>query len=275
MMLRALASLAVIGAAHGQLGQNQMGMAQQHPAQSLSPQCATALHGLNDAKKREASAQCEQEQGFADKVIDHLQNGEESEAISVTEDSFHMCAGFSKECAEEVSAGVVQEIRFSGVAVSDSCRAKASKSQQDEKFMTGVHQCEQDKKVAENLLSALNSGDLDKAVGSAEHGLEECMKLPEECAFQIAPVLVNQVVTMAMMQQSGMMPVFVRTNQEVAATKSSAKTLSLLKVAMASRTPRSRVTRRGGRSFALLQQRRPERRVNGLVLELALEKWRR
>jgi len=139
----------------------------------------------------------------------HLEAGEEAEAVSVTEASFKDCAQFSQTCAGEVAPGVVQEIRLSGLAVNSSCRAAMGTAQKNGKTMDAAHQCEQDARVSVKLLGAVSSGNIDKAIEFAHYSLAKCMKLPEDCAFQFAPVMVNQVVTMAMMQQTGMMPVFV------------------------------------------------------------------
>lgn len=241
------------------------GAVSQKPLQeSLAPECSAQLHELNSKEKRKKAAECEQENGYSDQVIEHLQGGQEAEAVAVTAKSFESCGKLSFTCAGEVAPSVVQEIRFSGVAVSDTCRERAAKTQKDEKFMAQVHKCESDEKVAEQLLSALNEGNLRNAVESSEHGLEKCMKLSDVCAFQIAPVLVNQVVTMAMMQQSGMMPVFAAKNLEAAEKKNPLDaSLSLLAIAMASRKPRPPV---------LLQSRRSSlRHVSRLILELALK----
>jgi len=58
-------------------------------------------------------------------------------------------------------------------------------------------------KLTENVLAALNKGNLKDAISSAETGLEKCMSMSEKCSYQIAPVLVNSVVMRAMMQQGG------------------------------------------------------------------------
>lgn len=212
----AVAVVAFIVTASAQVATlGQVSVVAQHLQPQLSTPCQGEMQGMLEESRKSGAAKCENEKGYDEKVLRHLQVGEEAEAVSVTEASFRECAHFSLACAGEVAPGVVQEIRLSGLAVNNSCRTAMGSAQEDEKLMAAAHQCEQAEKVSEKLMGAVNVGNLDDAIDSAHFSLASCMKLPDNCAFQYAPVLVNQVVTMAMMQQTGMMPVF-------AALKSSA-----------------------------------------------------
>jgi len=241
-------------------------VATQRMAPQLSPACSAEMQGLNDKTKRAAAAECEKKNGHADKVLEHLQTGKEAEAVAVTETSFKECAHFSEACAGEVAPGVVQEIRFSGLAVTDKCRTEIRTAQNDTTLMAEAQACEQKEKTSEQLLGALNQGDLDGAVDSAHLSLSKCMKLSDECAFQISPVLVNQVVTMAMMQQSGMMPVFASLK---AASEKPTTPVTLLKAAEDEHPARVHK----GRAVAFLQTAsHGVRRVSRLIMQLALKR---
>lgn len=212
------------------------------------------------------AAACEKAHKFPDAVIAHLQAGRQEEAVNVTKESFEKCGKLSKNCAAEEAPVVVQELRFGGVALSDKCKAAVRKAQTDKATMKEVRKCENDAKVPEKLLSELNNGDLNMAVASAREGLEKCMKLSDECSFQVAPVLVNQVVTMAMMQAGGMMPVLVQASLEAAEQSKKVKT-SLLKIAMEDR--RQRLVHKKNGATVMLQ--RSVYHVNRLILQLARE----
>jgi len=268
-VMRASFLLLLAPCAHAQLvaggGGQTAAVATQRMAPELSPACSAEMQGLNDKTKRLAAAECEKKKGYADAVLDHLQTGEEAEAVGVTETSFKECAKFSDTCAGEVAPGVVQEIRFSGLAVTDKCRAEIQTAQGDEKLMAEAQACEQKEKTSEQLLGALNTGDLDGAVDSAHVSLSKCMKLSDNCAFQISPVLVNQVVTMAMMQQSGMMPVFASLKS---ATEKPTTPVTLLKAL----EDEYHVRVRKSRATAFLQRKHSVHRVSRLIMELALKR---
>merc|ERR1719324_2240428 len=114
-------------------------------------------------------------------------------------------------CAEEMAPSVVRELRFTGVALSQECKDAVNKVQEDKANMKQVRKCEKTEGVGKGIMGALNNDDLDGAVLAAEVGLEKCMNISKECSFQVAPVLINQFLTMYSMNTGGMMPVLVRT----------------------------------------------------------------
>lgn len=237
---------------------------------SLSPDCKEAMLKLNDEVNRKDAAKCEQANGYDDSVIDQLRQGEEGNAVAITEDTFLTCAKFTPECAGEVAPGVVQEVRFSGVIVTEQCRALVKKAQEDKEKLAKAQKCEEESQVSMKLLNALNVGDLDGAVGAAEMSLHKCLELSSDCAFQIAPILVNKVVTMAMMKQTGMMPVFVARNFDSITATPSPEERSLLAALQELVQPQPmRKARKDG--AVLLQRRRGAPRVSRMVLELALK----
>merc|ERR1719473_830814 len=99
---------------------------------------------------------------------------------------------------------------MSGLALSDACRNAADRFQENATLMKASKPCERREKVGEKLMMGIEHGDLSLAIHAVEVGLEKCRKLSKECAFQVAPVLVNQMATMAAMNggNGGMMPVF-------------------------------------------------------------------
>merc|ERR1719395_455336 len=97
---------------------------------------------LKDPEVQKASAKCEQEGQYPDKVVARLKEGDESGATKLVEEMFQKCASFSEACAAEVAPGLVMELRFSGVAVSEKCLAEVSKVQQDPEAQQVAAKCQ-------------------------------------------------------------------------------------------------------------------------------------
>jgi len=167
----------------------------------ISPDCNQELNRLRDPKFQKQSAECEQKAQYPDRVLNYLKQGDEANATKLVEEMFTKCAGFSEKCAAEVAPGLVMEVRFSGVAVSDKCLAEVEKIQKDPKSQEFAAQCQQKEKVGENILMALNKNDLKSAMKAADLSLQKCMKMSKKCSWQLSPVLVNDVVMQAMAAQ--------------------------------------------------------------------------
>jgi len=180
----------------------------------VSDDCAAEMKALRVPKKEAEAKKCEQDNKFDDQVINHLKTAKQEDAVKVTQQAFQKCGAVSEKCAAQVAPGVVRKLRFAGMALTDDCRSKVKSQRDDPKLMKEVRKCEAKEKVAQHLLMALRQRDLDGSVKAAETGFKKCMKLSDQCAFQVAPVLVNQILTMSMMKTSGVMPVFTVTEME-------------------------------------------------------------
>jgi enhancing lycopene biosynthesis protein 2 len=177
----------------------------------FSNECQEALVALRKPEQQRAAAKCEEDNKMPTQVIDHLQKAQKAEAEAVTKQAFEQCAKMAPECAAQVAPSVVQELRMNGVALSQECKEAVNKAQGDKAAMKEVRKCEKTEGVAKKMMGSLNNEDVDGAVDAAGEGLEKCMKLSKECSFQVAPVLINQFLTMYSMNAGGMMPVLVRT----------------------------------------------------------------
>jgi len=167
----------------------------------LPQKCVDAMERMKKPEFAKKAAKCEQDGQYPQKAIASLQNGDDKGATGHIEDLFVNCAQLPKECAAKVAPELVIQLRFSGAAVSDECAQKMEEVQKDESKAKEMEQCDKKNKLTENVLVALNKGDLKGAIGEAETGLEKCLGMSEKCSYQIAPVLVNSVVMRAMMQQ--------------------------------------------------------------------------
>jgi len=244
---------------------------------NISPKCKQEVQGIQGKERAAAVSKCEKKGQYPQKAISHLQNGNKSAAVLTIEESFQKCAKFSPKCAKELAPVVIQQLEFSGAAVSMTCRKAVAKVQNDAKKMKEVQACEKKSNVVKHVLVALNQNDLNSAVDAAETGLENCMGLSEKCANQLAPVVVNQIVMRAMMeQQAG------QKQQEIPETTvfaNTAKTvltdttdkLSLIGEAL---DRRGQVANLEGDHMSFLQKkvkttRLPERFVSRMLLQLA------
>lgn len=232
----------------------------------VAAQCQDQLHTLRDVAKQQAAAQCEKDNQFPNQVITSLQAGKILDAENTTKIAFEKCAKMTSECAAQIAPGTVQELRFSGVALSDGCKDKVNEIQADKAAMKEVRKCEKSENVAQGMISALKDDDLESAVNAAQTGLEKCMKLSHECAFQVAPVLINQFVIMSTMNAQGMMPVLVRKSMDSAEEAKKVKS-SLLRVATDGRRLKW-VPYKGAKRGAVFLQKNVYR-VSRLVLSLA------
>lgn len=239
----------------------------------VSPKCKEEIKGIQTKEKAAAVSACEEKAKYPQQAIAHLQNGDPPAAIATIEESFQTCAKFSKTCAKELAPVVVQQLQFSGAAVSPTCRESVKKVQTDKEKMKEVASCEQKGKVVEKVLVALNKNDLHAAVDVAEGGLEKCMGLSEKCASQLAPVVVNQVVMRALMQQQQtekdgipQTTVFARATSTVLA-QSSPDNLSLVGTALDQRV-HTAIPKKQGMSF-LQKVRLPHHYVSRMILKMA------
>jgi hypothetical protein len=168
----------------------------------LSAECNQELNRLRDPEVQQKSATCEKEGQYPDKVVQSLKGGDEKGATNLVEEMFTKCASFSEKCAKEVAPGLVMELRFSGVAVSEKCLAEVGKTQNDPAAQQKAAKCQAEEKVGENILMALNKNDMKGAMNVADESLQKCLGCSKNCSWQLAPVLVNDVVMQAMQAQA-------------------------------------------------------------------------
>eukprot|EP00746_Dinoflagellata_sp_MGD_P161862 gnl/MRDRNA2_/MRDRNA2_89161_c0_seq1.p1 gnl/MRDRNA2_/MRDRNA2_89161_c0~~gnl/MRDRNA2_/MRDRNA2_89161_c0_seq1.p1 ORF type:complete len:281 (-),score=78.26 gnl/MRDRNA2_/MRDRNA2_89161_c0_seq1:59-901(-) len=193
VLLLALGMLAVDGARL---------VKQRQGPQGLSQECNQELNRLRDPEVQKKSAECEKEGKYPDRVVENLKKGNEANATKLVEEMFTKCASFSEACAAEVAPGLIMEVRFSGVAVSEQCLADVSSVQKDPESQKKAAQCQAEQKVGENILMALNKNDIKGAMDVADASLQKCLHCSDKCAWQLAPVLVNDVVMQAMQAQA-------------------------------------------------------------------------
>jgi hypothetical protein len=166
----------------------------------MPEECLKPLQALQSPEAQAQSQKCEEQGKYGDKVIQALQAADEKTALAHIYEVFEKCGNFSERCAAIVAPNLIQNMRISGVAVSNACKAEYSKIQNDEKALAATADCDNKQKLAEKTLTALSNGDGNGAIDAAEQGLEKCMNISKTCAFQLAPVIVNSMIMRAMQE---------------------------------------------------------------------------
>jgi len=174
------------------------------PKQVTMPEeCVKSLQDLQSPEAQAAAQKCEEAGTYGDKAVEALQAADEKAAVAHVREVFEKCGKLPEKCAALVAPRLVQEMRVSGFAVSDACKAEYRKTrmvQNDEKALAGIAACDKKELLADKTLTALNNGDGVGAIDATEQGLEMCMNTSKSCAFQLAPVIVNSLIMRAMQE---------------------------------------------------------------------------
>lgn len=177
--------------------------------------CSKEVEDLRKPKQQADAAACEKKGKFDEQVLSRLKAGEQEAAVKATSQAFVKCGGLSETCASKVAPGVVRKLRLAGLPITDECESKLKTTRKDEKLMKSARKCETDEDVGQKVMLALSQRDVDGSIEIAEDGYKKCMKLSKVCSFQVAPVLVNRILTMSVMRTSGVMPVLTVTSAQV------------------------------------------------------------
>jgi len=157
----------------------------------VSEKCQESLEKLlNDQHRVEKATQCESKHGDSDKAIEALQKMDTKSAIKSIQKMFTMCGGLSKSCAMELAPQEMLKMRLSGVTMEQQCADVASEQDMnpDEKSV----KCQT--KMGQAIVDALMTGDIADALDKAQDGLAECNDIEHPCDFQLAPLLVGQLI---------------------------------------------------------------------------------
>jgi hypothetical protein len=165
------------------------------PTEKLHMECGKEMLFMAMNRTRLVKSQkCEQEAGHTNRSIAALQRGDTKAASEAVIQTFHDCASLSTKCAEAMAPGIVQKMRLSGVTVDHQCELVAKRLDGDAhaRISNATETCE--KNSTRSLIAQLQHDDLDGAMGVAQKGLEACNGLAAPCGFQLAPLLVTQVM---------------------------------------------------------------------------------
>lgn len=168
-----------------------------HPANSTyhkgpSSVCLQQMEGLAVNRTRvELSRKCENDKGYTKHAIAALQHANATDALTAIEKTFHECGALSVECAKEMAPEVELKMRLSGVTVESQCAKKAREAQAKMAASKGGH-CQEN--ATKSMVKELAKQNLEGAMTAAMGGLSTCNSLGSPCDYQIAPILVMQVM---------------------------------------------------------------------------------
>jgi hypothetical protein len=150
------------------------------------------MEGLAVNRTRvELSRKCENDKGYTKHAIAALQHANATEALTAIEKTFHECGALSVECAKEMAPEVELKMRLSGVTVESQCAKKAREAQAKMAASKGGH-CQEN--ATKSMVKELAKQNLEGAMTAAMGGLSTCNSLGSPCDYQIAPILVMQVM---------------------------------------------------------------------------------
>lgn len=152
---------------------------------------------------------CERRLNSTQYACQQLEHGNVSAAMASVERTFRECAGVSESCARRAAPDVVRKMRLSGMAVDQQCKLQAEKLEKDEmkhKPAPNVAACEDN--ATHGMVDGLQQDDLEKAMTEAQHALKTCNGLPAPCDFQLAPMLVGNLLEFNAMAEQAQMAQF-------------------------------------------------------------------
>jgi len=157
----------------------------------LSDSCTEALEKLvNDERRVNKAKKCESKHGHSDEAIRALQEMDTKKAIKSIEQTFKVCGGLSKKCAQELAPDEMLKMRLSGVTMEQECVDVAA--EQDMNPNKKAQKCQTD--MGQDIVDALVAGDVSDALDKAQDGLAQCNNIDHPCDFQLAPLLVGQLI---------------------------------------------------------------------------------
>jgi len=154
--------------------------------------CLREMEALAVNRTRvEMSRRCEDAKGYTKHAIAALQRANATDALTAIENTFHECGTLSVQCAKEMAPEIELKMRLSGVTVESQCAKKAQEAQSKMSTSKGGH-CQENS--TKSMVSELAKENLDGALNAAMSGLSTCNSLGSPCDYQIAPILVMQLM---------------------------------------------------------------------------------
>jgi len=222
---------------------------------------------MQNIDQQKNAAKCEKEGKFVEQVIAAIQKDDDATAKAQVEKLFTKCADLPAECAAQTAPKLIEMLRLSGATVSAKCREEIKKNEQDEKLQIEAAKCDDQNKISENTLTAVDKGNITLAQTISQQALTQCLHVDKDCAHQAAPAFLNTAMmhlmeerAMEQMMSQGPMivlqPVIMVAPEQAApgAKGQHKKALSLLSMAASTHKKQfRRASMRGAKTTALLQ----------------------
>jgi len=156
-----------------------------------SDHCVATLEKLlTNPSKLEKARKCEEQKGHSDRAIEALQKMDTDLAIKNIEKTFHQCGRISKQCSKELAPEEMLKIRLSGVTMEQKCADVAAEQDVDPDAKAAACQT----KMGQGIIDTLLTGNVVDALDLAQDGLRKCNNIKHPCDFQLAPLLVGQLI---------------------------------------------------------------------------------
>jgi hypothetical protein len=172
------------------------------PPPGMSQACAKEMFTLrmNESRFKSAKA-CEESTGYMNHTLEALRHADEHAALTAATAFHQECAGLSPTCAKEVAPHVVMNFRLSGLTISEVCGEAGKKSTEAEAKGKPSEKKPCQENTTKAMVKGLRSKDMEATLDAAEHGLASCAGIEHPCDFQLAPVLVMQLVQAIQVQE--------------------------------------------------------------------------
>jgi len=158
----------------------------------LSLACEREMEELAVNRTRvEMSRKCEDQNGYTKHAVAALQHANATDALASIEKTFRECGALSVGCAKEMAPEVELKMRLSGITVESQCAKKAREAQSKMSKGKGGH-CQEN--ATKSMVNELAKENLDGAMTAAMSGLSTCNSLGSPCDYQVAPILVMQLM---------------------------------------------------------------------------------
>lgn len=159
----------------------------------MPPECQEEMQKMmKDQETMQKAQKCEQTSGHAQAAVKFLEGADSKGAQAEVEKLFKECAGLSDMCAKQVAPDIVLKMRLSGAAVSEQCVSTARTLMQKEP--TKEQQTCQETTM-KGMVQNLEKQDLEGAMATAQKGLQDCNQVKHPCDFQLAPVLLLDLLS--------------------------------------------------------------------------------
>lgn len=167
-------------------------------AAGISASCQQELLAVKKNQTRIAEAEaCERGADHTQQAVTALQQADTPAALTTIEGAYHKCMGLTKSCAREVAPQLVHKLRLSGMTITKECGKVAEEASTDGSEVT--NECQNN--MTGYMIRELKSKNIDGMMEVARHGLNSCNQVKHPCDFQLAPMLVMQLIQMAMGQR--------------------------------------------------------------------------
>jgi len=157
--------------------------------------CTEQLMALRMNETRLSEAQsCEEKAAYTEQATAALKLADQAAALVAVESAYHRCMGLSQTCAKQVAPHLLTKVRFSGVAITQQCKTVAGA------VKPGVDTNVCERNMTTGMVAELKQHNTDAVMLAAQHGLNSCYHVAHPCDFQLAPILVMQLIQSVMGQ---------------------------------------------------------------------------